>query len=500
MSTRLLIPIVLIVAAMGGGVWLVTSGALDSERDVTTNSDVAYEHYLDGRAHLERYAFEDAIEAYQAAAAADTNFAMAYLGLGRAQARLGRTVLARVSMKKAFDKREHASELERLWIERNEAAVSRKFEVAASITDDLVSRFGDHPWVLRLQGDIAREEQRLADAVEFYRRGLELDHEAVDLHNLLGYAYLAMGKYEEAIQSLERYAFYAPDQANPHDSLGEAYLATGRYDDATQEFLTALELDPAFLWSALHLADVLTVTGQIDRAHRILDDYEELMLERGWSDQLALARIMVDMYSEQWTSLIPRANELLRDVEIMSKPSELMVFAFFARTMAQLELGDLDAATASLDQLTDTTEKFFASLSQYPWYQKAEAINRALVNARFARAQGRPEEGIEELATAIADSDASPHRLAFFRYHLALGQYDAGLYEDAAATAMTALEKIPTLPNLNFVAAMAKVKLGEREEALDHLRVYLEVMRRADEGHPGVARATRMFKRLVPRS
>ena len=55
--------------------------------------------------------------------------------------------------------------------------------------------------------------------------------------------------------------YIAPEQANPHDSLGEAFLYTGRYEEAIEEFKAALEIDPAFLWSARNLSEALSITG-----------------------------------------------------------------------------------------------------------------------------------------------------------------------------------------------------------------------------------------------
>ena len=254
------------------------------------------------------------------------------------------------------------------------------------------------------------------------------------------------------------------------------------------------------MWAAVHLADVLSVTGQVERAHRVLDEIQPLMEERGWHEWLNRTRLTVDLRGERWSDVISRADTIVREAEIASKPNELTVFAFFVGTMGYLELGELERARESLEQLAETSDEYFASLSRYEWFEKIAEINRALVMARLARAEGRPEEGIDRLAQAIENSHLSPHELAFFRYELSQCQYEAGRYEAAAATADEALDKIPTLPNLNVMAARAKVKLGERDEALEHLRTFLEVMRFADEDLPSVARAQRMLQRLVPRS
>ena len=69
-----------------------------------------------------------------------------------------------------------------------------------------------------------------------------------------------------------------------------------------------------------------------------------------------------------------------------------------------------------------------------------------------------------------------------------------------AATAQRILDVIPTSPDLNLLAAKAHARAGDRDAALNHLQVYLDVMRNADEGHSRVAEATNLLQQLTPRS
>ena len=55
-------------------------------------------------------------------------------------------------------------------------------------------------------------------------------------------------------------------------------------------------------------------------------------------------------------------------------------------------------------------------------------------------------------------------------------------------------------PGLNFAAAKAWARAGNRDLALDHLQTYLDVMRNADNDHEQVQEATALLQRLVPRS
>ena len=484
--------------ALIAGVLALVARPGEAERMVTTDSDEAYEYYQQGVAARQRFDLEAARKAFQAAIAADSTFAMAHLRLGESNFVLQRGDAGREHIDDAFALRDRVTEIERLWIERNHAAIHGKPAEAKALTDEMAAKYPDHPWVLRLLGDLARLDGRFDDAVDAFSRALELDPEAVELHNLLGYALLEQGSYEEAVQSLQRYAFYAPDQANPHDSLGEAYFYTGRFEEATKEFLRALEIDPAFGWAGVHLADVLSVTGQIERAHRVLDEMEPLFEERAWQPWMRLTRMNIDIRAQRWEALEKRADTVI--AESGDEANDYLLFAHFARALALLEQGRVEAARGSLLRLDELSDTLLAKAGDFQRVRDSARLHEAMIVSRLARAEGAPLRNVEELSAAIESSSLSPHELAFHRYELANAYFDGGEYEQAAAAADAALERIPTLPSLNLIAARAKAELGERDPALAHLKTYLEVMRFADADHPRVEIARRLLQRLLPRS
>ncbi len=57
---------------------------------------------------------------------------------------------------------------------------------------------------------------------------LEVDPNYANSYNMLGYMELRQGHYDQAIDYMQKYAFLAPDLANPHDSLGEVLMVMGR--------------------------------------------------------------------------------------------------------------------------------------------------------------------------------------------------------------------------------------------------------------------------------
>lgn len=487
--------VAVVVAALAS-----TRAFVGETRDVTTSSDEAYAAYEEGEAALGRFRMTEADAALARAVELDPNFAMAYVRRAQTALSFNDREAAKSYIQAAYDAREGTTELEQLWIERTHAAINGEREKSDALYEQLVERYGDHPWVLRLRAEFDKLNGDFESALDAYERILELDPEAVDVHNLQGYIYLSMGEYEKAVQSLQRYAFYAPDQANPHDSLGEAFLYTGRYEEAIREFVRALEIDPGFVWSAVHLSDALGVIGQFEKAREVLDRVEPLFVERNWVEWMAVQRMRIDHRAERWEEVLRAAEERLASRDAAAEPDEFSLWLQYSRVLSHLELGDLEAAERVLPELQAAASSFLEERGQYATVNDIARLNEALIRARFGRAEGNPASGIDALEQAIEESHLSPHELSSFRYELASDLVAAGRAQEAIEITDEHLAVIPTSPAMNLMAARAYAELGERERALEHLQVFLEVMRSADEGHPRVAEATRMLQILVPRS
>jgi tetratricopeptide (TPR) repeat protein len=80
--------------------------------------------------------------------------------------------------------------------------------------------------------------------IELNQKILKIDPNYVNAYNMLGYLNYYVGRYEEALASLEKYIQLCPNQANPHDSRGEILYARGEYEDALNEFREALTSTP----------------------------------------------------------------------------------------------------------------------------------------------------------------------------------------------------------------------------------------------------------------
>jgi tetratricopeptide (TPR) repeat protein len=480
------------------------AGCTTEEREVTTTSDLAYDSYQEGRAAFERFRLEEARDHYREATEHDPEFAMAWAHLAILQSRLGEKEGALESIRRANEAREATTEVESLWIARVNSFFERDYEAGDALTEELIEKYPDHEWVLRLRAEIAKQNNDFEAAMQCYDQLLERDPESVSVHNLKGYLCLQQGDYEQAVLHLQRYAYYAPEQANPHDSLGEAYLYIGRYEEAIEEFRTALEIDPAFLWSARNMAEALSITGQSNAAIKVLKNFRPLFEERGMTSWWDMTRALVVFRAERWEELLEITDGNLERLAKLGDQEkfEYELTARYVRTIALLELGRDEAAQEAVAELERVAQKMhdFGSMAYLERPQQLMAINEAIVIARFDRAAGIPADGIEALAKAIDVATLSPHELAYPVHELAMTYLEAGQLQQAAEAAQSILEVIPTAPGLNLVAAKAHAAAGNRDAALGLLQTYLDVMRNADPGHPGVTEATALVEQLTPRS
>jgi len=76
------------------------------------------------------------------------------------------------------------------------------------------------------------------------------------LYNDYGYFLLNNKRVNDAIQKFKKQVELDPNNANSYDSLGDGYLAAGNKTDAIAQFKKALEIDPNFSASQKKLKDL----------------------------------------------------------------------------------------------------------------------------------------------------------------------------------------------------------------------------------------------------
>lgn len=109
---------------------------------------------------------------------------------------------------------------------------------------DTRTRYGN------LLADAGRSEQ----AVEQYRKALELDPNYADAHNNLGISLAEQAAYGEAHQHFALASELAPENPTYRHNLGRSLVALGRVAEAIPHFMMVVETTPEAAPLAVHIA------------------------------------------------------------------------------------------------------------------------------------------------------------------------------------------------------------------------------------------------------
>jgi eukaryotic-like serine/threonine-protein kinase len=215
----------------------------------------AYEHYLRGLGHLQRYekveGLEAAVSSFQRALAQDPGYALAYAGLAEAYVR-------RWDVEKTPDWMELARKSARRALELNDllAPVHVTLGFIHSKTGQPESAVLEFEAASKLDpssSDAYRELGRTYEAMNrpeeaeaSFRRAVSLRPALWSNHNALGVFYIHRARYEEAIAPLERVLELTPDNVRGFNNLGAAYQYQAKRREATAAFERSIVLKPTY--------------------------------------------------------------------------------------------------------------------------------------------------------------------------------------------------------------------------------------------------------------
>ncbi|MGA8150136.1 MAG: protein kinase [Terriglobales bacterium] len=163
--------------------------------EATTSSLEALKSFSLGEGERDKGSEYNAIPLYKHALELDPNFAVAYARMGQAYFNIGETVLAIENTKKAFERRDRGSELEKLYI--------------SSHYYNIVS------------GELDKEVETL----ELWQRTYPRDNVP---HNNLAVGYEIMGKWQQALEEAQETKQLAPNSAFSYYVMYAAYMGLNR--------------------------------------------------------------------------------------------------------------------------------------------------------------------------------------------------------------------------------------------------------------------------------
>jgi serine/threonine protein kinase/Tfp pilus assembly protein PilF len=246
-----------IVLTLAGGVYVYSSRTVKHPRAsgaaVMSANSTAYDAYMRGMVKVSSENPADnqaAIKLFKQGVAADPNFASAYAELSRAYTIKARYVASDPDRKKSY--------------EDAEVAVDKALAIEPNLAEGHFAR-GLLSWT-------PYKRFPHAQAIQSYRRAIELNPNFDEAHHQLGFVYLHIGMLDEGQQEIEKALAINPSNTLARYRLGVIDMCRAKYAEAFQTFnSTPLEQNPELL--AFYTSNALFRLGRNEEASALIERY-----------------------------------------------------------------------------------------------------------------------------------------------------------------------------------------------------------------------------------
>ncbi len=399
---------------------------------VTTESDEARHHFLQGQRALDVGRSLDARVHFQRAVAADPMFAHAYLRLANSATSLDEY---RQNLDLANQHAGHASESEQLLIrieqESFENDVADQLELAEALVE--LQPSSPRAW-LTLAG--------VQSALNLHEAARATMMKAVELAPTFSAPYAQLGNsylfnepkdYAEAEEYMRKVVELEPEEQLAHDFLGDALRAQSKFEEAREAYTTAARLDPTNGSPLQQRGHVNSFLGDYEAARA---DYDAA-IELGQANQapaFAVWRAYVSVYEGRPESAVDELGEMVEAIDEMDipEPTGLKINLLTNQAIIAMHDGQLDAAaealaarTALMNEESDRvgTEDFrMGQNANIAYFDGVLAARKG--DYRTATAKAR------EFATLV-EADANPRKLEPMHDLMGLTSLLQGRYQEA---------------------------------------------------------------------
>jgi tetratricopeptide (TPR) repeat protein len=366
-------------------------------------------------------------------------------------------------------------------------ASSKHFAFRDSVMTRLKAEAPDNIYVLIAEAATAAREGDDEATAQAWKRVLDKDPNYANSYNMLGYMELHRGNYDKAIEYMQKYAFLAPDQANPHDSLGDVLMVLGRYEEAEAEFRAAVTMQPDFYYSLINLGRTYLARGQLSTGLDILEKVRrqvtgsdiEMRVDReivsaylvaGLEDQLAAASAAyVVRYPEDGIAGLYRAVGLAYQ-ERYEDSRAVMDSCLTEWRRDKSEGPKQEAQKRTIDSVTEQYDGLVADLRG----------DHAAAAAHWAAAADAREGETPEF------------ELWYFRYREAAALQAAGKPSAALSLLDPMLAVNPRIINALALKVRCHLDLHEGEQARGTLEQLQRSLGQADADYPARAEAAEL--------
>jgi tetratricopeptide (TPR) repeat protein len=498
--------------------------------DITTHSQNAYRHYVEGMNYLNAIALEEAKISFQRALEYDSTLVMAYYQ------QTGRFMPGTATEKKELIHRamlyvEKATGKDRVLIRSQSDYLSGDTEGAREKLEGFVGEFPDDKTAYMKLGSIYRYgESDYKKAISMYRRVVELDPLYAPVYNALAYCYAHIGIADSSFWAINEFIDLKPNDANAYNTRGDLLVQNlGMIDRGIESYEESLARDPDLYNSRVKLGHLSLYKKDYDTAKA----YFQTLTTSSSADGRARGRLglaFIPLYQGRLQEALNVLQTGISADEMENYQGPAYFWKLFCKSAIYFEQRGANQV------VEEETEKLVRFYQHTPWTSPFLAYVFAK-NNDFARAEeilvaarstvvdttnvGQMafywiSRGWVELETGSFDSayttleKASPHVFGFWlhgQYPLGLAYLEAGRLADAVRVFQGIITKPRMAGDVGDYCAIWAVKAhyylgvsyeesGWQDKAVEQYEEFLEAWKDADPGIPVVEEANRRVAAL----
>ncbi len=452
---------------------------------VTTHSREAYREFLLGREASDKFYNNEALRHFEKAVALDSNFAMAYLYLGRLYLlQSDSKQKAEFCLKRAKALAPKVSERER-WIINMSLTDSPKKRQA--YLDSLLKKYNNtlEPHLLKAQ--LAMQKRDFKTAEREYLHALKINPNYALAYNMLGYIAAQEGERDRAIEYFKKYIFIAPDEPNPHDSLGELLLFIGRYDEAIREFKKALAIRPELSQKPSLLAEAIHY--HLARAYFYKGEYSKALLNARLTQKLRLGNFYFAQEIPFLKGLIYyKKGDYQKSLAFADSLAENNPSRWLLRALNATKLNRLDWLDACIQKASSKAARQSQWQKEWPLVLQFFKGLKAVQEKKYA-------EAIPPLKKVVDFSGDSQYAVN----DLAWAYFKTGQTDSAQAIIDSTLKINPKAWGALFARARIALASGDTTTARATIENYLQVYNDRDTDTPDILFLQRQLTLLKKR-
>ena len=327
---------------------------------MTTSSAAARMHAMLGQRALETNRIAEAAGHFQAAIAADSTLAFAWLGAANASTSFA-DYEAKLSTAARLD--EHASRAEQLQIAIARKSLVNDLAGAEASARELVAAEPKNPRSYLALAGVQQAMGREVDARRTMERAIGLAPSFSQTYRQLAYSYMTSQPTDgaKAKPFVDKLVALEPTEPQTFITQGSYFRATNQLPRARDAYSRAATLDPTMALPLQQRGHVESFLGDYEAARA---DYDAAIKLAKQNDPASFGvfRAIVSVHAGDSKRALAELDRLLADIDGMNLPDPrgAKIGVLDAQIQIAIETGDFDAASRAIAQRTPLAREVVA--------------------------------------------------------------------------------------------------------------------------------------------